>query len=117
LLLRDTSKTTEFEMNRSSADLPTTTIGFQRVLQALARRPMLTKLALYGFRLGRDEAGLIQIALCNMPSLQSLNLAHNPTLETADLRELAPALYTNTSLKAVGWINTFWWRLILRIEV
>jgi hypothetical protein len=64
---------------------------------ALARRPTLTKLGLHGYRLGRDEARLLQMALCSTPSLQSLDLARN----SFELAELAPALYRNTSIKVL----------------
>jgi Ran GTPase-activating protein (RanGAP) involved in mRNA processing and transport len=98
LLLSGTSKITELEIYRFSGGLPI--LGLTNVLRALARRPTLTKLGLRGFRLGRDKARLLQMALCNIPSLQSLILT-NFTLGSAGLAELAPALYHNTSIKVL----------------
>jgi Ran GTPase-activating protein (RanGAP) involved in mRNA processing and transport len=69
-------------------------------LQALARRPTLTKLGLDGFRLSPNELRDLGIALCNIPSLQSLKLA-SIGLESTGLAELAPALYHNTSIKVL----------------
>jgi Leucine-rich repeat (LRR) protein len=98
LLLSDTSKITELDIH-SSGGPPMR--GLTPVLHALARRPTLTKLGLRRSRrcpLGRDNARLLRIALCNIPSLQSLDLASN-YLGSAGLAELAPALYHNTSIK------------------
>jgi hypothetical protein len=78
-------------------------MGLMHVLQALERRPTLTKLGLKNFLLGRDEASLLQIEFCNIPSLKSLVLTCN-TLGTAGLAELAPALY-NTSIKVLDMSN------------
>jgi Ran GTPase-activating protein (RanGAP) involved in mRNA processing and transport len=97
LLLSETSKITELEIQRA---YPGPTIGLTPVLQALARRPTLTKLALRRVRLGRDEVRLLQLALSKIPSLQSLVLAGN-ILGSAWLAELAPALYRNTSIKVL----------------
>jgi Ran GTPase-activating protein (RanGAP) involved in mRNA processing and transport len=94
LLLRDTSKITELDIPY----LPM--MGFQRVLQALRRRPTLTKLGLHGFRLGRDDARGLGMFLCNTPCLHSLLLGAC-TLGSAGLAELAPALYRNTSIKVL----------------
>jgi Ran GTPase-activating protein (RanGAP) involved in mRNA processing and transport len=73
-------------------------MGLTPVLQALARRPNLTKLGLRNLSLGHDEARLLRMVLCNTPSLQSLVLVNN-LLGTAGLAELAPSLYRNTSIK------------------
>ncbi len=97
-MLSGNSKITELDIHRSYEGLPI--IGLTSVLQALARRPTLTKLALRQVRLGRDEARLLRVAFCNIPSLQSLVLAHG-TLGSAELAELAPALYHNTSTKVL----------------
>jgi Ran GTPase-activating protein (RanGAP) involved in mRNA processing and transport len=96
VLLSDTSSITELDIHWSYGGLPT--VGLTSVLQALARRPTLTKLALRRVRLGRDEAILLRMALCNTPSLQSLVLIRN-TLCSVGLAELAPTLYRNTSIK------------------
>jgi Ran GTPase-activating protein (RanGAP) involved in mRNA processing and transport len=40
------------------------------------------------------------VAVCTIPSLQSLVLTDN-TLGSAELAELAPALYHNTSIKVL----------------
>jgi Ran GTPase-activating protein (RanGAP) involved in mRNA processing and transport len=98
LLLSSTSKVTEVDIhmfNEGRVDR-----GLTSVLQALARRPTLTKLGLCSCPLGRDEARLLRLALCNMPSLQSLVLADG-TLGSSGLAELAPALYQNTSIKVL----------------
>jgi phage tail protein X len=79
-------------------------IGLTRVLQALARHPALTKLRLHR-HLGRDEARLLRLALCSLPSLQSLYLA-STYLKSAGLAELAPAFYRNTSIKVLDISNT-----------
>jgi Ran GTPase-activating protein (RanGAP) involved in mRNA processing and transport len=52
------------------------------------------------WRPGPDEARLLQLVLCNIPSFQSLDLASN-YLRSAGLAELAPALYHNTSIKVL----------------
>jgi Leucine-rich repeat (LRR) protein len=98
LLLSDTSKITELEILRFYRGPRIT--GFTRVLQALARRPTLTKLGLHFCRLGCDEARLLRMALCAIPNLQRLDLASN-NLESAELAELAPALYHNTSIEVL----------------
>jgi Ran GTPase-activating protein (RanGAP) involved in mRNA processing and transport len=66
----------------------------------LGRRPTLTKLALRQVRLGRDEARLLRMALRSIPSLHSLVL-NDGTLGSAELAEIAPALYHNTSIKVL----------------
>jgi Ran GTPase-activating protein (RanGAP) involved in mRNA processing and transport len=77
------------------------------VLQALGRRPTLTKLGLNGFRLGRDDARELGVALCSTPSLQTLLLTDS-TLGSVGLMELAPALYLNTSIKVINMSRNEW---------
>jgi Leucine-rich repeat (LRR) protein len=98
VLLSDTSKITELDINMNFGGPPPT--GLTRVLEVVARHPTLTKLALRNYRLGREEVRLLQTALCNTPSLLSLALTCS-TLESAELAELAPALYHNTSIKVL----------------
>jgi Leucine-rich repeat (LRR) protein len=97
LLLSDTSKITELEIQNFDGSVP---VGLMHVLQALGRRPTLTKLELHGCPLGRDNARLLRIALCNIPGLQSLVLTDS-TLGSAGLAELAPTLYRDTSIKVL----------------
>jgi hypothetical protein len=70
------------------------------VLQALACRPMLTKLELRSSSLSRGEARELGMALCNIRSLQLFVLTYG-TQERGQLAELAPALYHNTSIKVL----------------
>jgi hypothetical protein len=98
LLRSDTSKITELEI-QGCPGIPT--IALTPVLQALARRPTLTKLGLRSCTLGRGEARLLCKALRNLPSLQSLDLAGNH-LGSAGLAELVPALHHNTSIKVLN---------------
>jgi Ran GTPase-activating protein (RanGAP) involved in mRNA processing and transport len=98
LLLSDTSKITELDIQRSSR-VPM--MGLTRVLQALGSRPTLTKLGLHGYRLGRDDVRELGMVLCNTPSLHSLLLGEG-TLGSAGLAELAPALYRNKSIKVLN---------------
>jgi Ran GTPase-activating protein (RanGAP) involved in mRNA processing and transport len=116
LLESDTSKITEldiegFHVRPPLVGLPRVhdieglhvrppTVGLQRVLQALARRPTLTKLGLHCRRLDQTEARLLRLALCSTPRLQTLVLV-KCTLGSADLAELAPELYSNTSIKVL----------------
>jgi hypothetical protein len=72
-------------------------MGLTRVLQALARRPRSLSWST-GCLLGYDEVRLLRMVLCNIPSLQSLVLTETD-LGSAELAELAPALYHNTSIK------------------
>jgi Ran GTPase-activating protein (RanGAP) involved in mRNA processing and transport len=81
--------------------------GLTNVLQALGRRPTLTKLGLNGFRLGRDDARELGVALCSTPSLQTLLLTDS-TLGSVGLMELAPALYLNTSIKVLNMSRNEW---------
>jgi Leucine-rich repeat (LRR) protein len=107
VLQSDNSKITEMEIDMLCGG-GRHTMGLTHVLQALARRPTLTKLGLRHCTLGRDEARLVRLALCNMPSLQSLDLANND-LASAGLAELAPALYRNASIKVLDISrNSFW---------
>jgi Ran GTPase-activating protein (RanGAP) involved in mRNA processing and transport len=98
VLLSDNSKITELEIHKFYGGLPM--IGLTHVLQALARRPTLTKLRLHGCPLGHDEARQLGMALFNIPNLLSLGLTDR-TLGSAELAELAPALYQNTSIKVL----------------
>jgi Ran GTPase-activating protein (RanGAP) involved in mRNA processing and transport len=96
VLSSGTSQITELDIHRSYRSHAI--IGLTPVLQALGRRPTLTKLELRSSPLDRDAARLLCMALRSMPSLQSLILAYN-ALGSAELAELAPALYQNTSIK------------------
>jgi hypothetical protein len=89
VLLSDNSQITELDMH-SLGHPPI--MGLTRVMRALARYPPLTKLGIRDVRLDRDELRLLQMAWCNIPSLQSLDLA-NSKLGSAGLAELAPAFY------------------------
>jgi Ran GTPase-activating protein (RanGAP) involved in mRNA processing and transport len=99
VLLSDTSKITELEIDRFHGGPPM--MGLTPILQALGRHPALTELILRRVRLGRDEVRLLQIALCNIPNLQSLALTDS-TVGRAELTEIAPALYHNTSIKVLN---------------
>jgi Ran GTPase-activating protein (RanGAP) involved in mRNA processing and transport len=92
----ETSKITELDIGRFCNGLPM--VGLTRVLQALERRPTLTKLGLRWCALGREEARLLGTVMRNSPSLQSLDLACSD-LGSTGLEELALALYRNTSIK------------------
>jgi hypothetical protein len=77
LLLSDNSKITELDIDTRlyrHGDPPTR--GLTRVLQALGRRPMLTKLGLRHYPLGRDEARQLGMVLRNSSHLQSLLLPY-----------------------------------------
>jgi hypothetical protein len=77
-------------------------MGLTPVLQALGRYHPFTKLGLENdWRLGREEARQLRMALRNIPSLQSLFLASN-NLRSAGLAELAPELDCNTSIEVLG---------------
>jgi Ran GTPase-activating protein (RanGAP) involved in mRNA processing and transport len=99
VLLSDNSQITELEILRFRGGRGPL-MGLTHILQALARHPALTKLGLLGCYLSRDDARLLRMALCNIPSLQSLVLT-NRTLGSVGLTELAPALYYNTSIKVL----------------
>jgi hypothetical protein len=75
LLLSDSSKITELDIDSSYGR--SSNIGLTPVLRALAHHTTLIKLRLSLRPLGHDEARLLQMALCNMPSLQSLDLGSN----------------------------------------
>jgi Ran GTPase-activating protein (RanGAP) involved in mRNA processing and transport len=98
VLLSETSKITELDIHRFYRG--PRIVGLNNVLQALARRPTLTKLGLHFCRLGPDEARLLQMAFCSTSSLQSLDLASND-LGSVELAELASALYHNTSIEVL----------------
>jgi hypothetical protein len=102
VLLSRTSKITELEIDGTVPGDPSM-IGLPRVLQALARHATLTKLVLRR-HLGHEEARLLRLALCSMPSLQSLDLASS-RLQSAGLAELAPAFYGNTSVRVLDISN------------
>jgi Ran GTPase-activating protein (RanGAP) involved in mRNA processing and transport len=94
VLLSDDSKITELEIhNTFHGGLlgPFLPLGLTQMLQALGRHPALIKLNLIDLRLGRDEARLLRMVLCNNTSLQTLVLRET-TLGRAGLAELAPAL-------------------------
>jgi hypothetical protein len=74
VLLSDTLKITELEIDRSYYYRGIPVMGLTHVLQALGRRPALTKLILRNVSLGRDDARELGVVLCNTPSLQSLDL-------------------------------------------
>jgi hypothetical protein len=78
-------------------------LNLTHVFQALGQHPhpTLTMLLLRGVRLGRDNVRLLGMALNNIPSLQTLVLTEG-TLGSAELAELAPALYSNTSIKVLN---------------
>jgi Ran GTPase-activating protein (RanGAP) involved in mRNA processing and transport len=104
LLQTDTSKITELNIHQGQKScrgyrvLPI--MGLTLVLQALTRHPELVKLRLHRCRLGRDEVRLLQMVLCNVPSLQSLALTDG-SLWRAEWAELAPTLYHNTSINVL----------------
>jgi hypothetical protein len=98
VLLSGTSKITELDIHMDAGGRPM--MGLTPFLRALARCPSLTKLGLH-CPLGCDEARLLGMAFCNIPSLQTLVLK-GPTLEIDGLAELAPALYRNTSIKELN---------------
>jgi Ran GTPase-activating protein (RanGAP) involved in mRNA processing and transport len=100
VLQGETSKITELDIDRLYGNLHVSIRGLTCVLRALACRSMLTKLGLRNCPLGRDEAGLLRMALCNIPSLTGLNLG-NSALGSDELAELAPAFYCNTSIKVL----------------
>jgi Leucine-rich repeat (LRR) protein len=88
----------ELEIHKTYGSPPIT--GLTNVLQAMGRHPTLTKLELRGYPLGRDDARLLGMTLCNISSLETLVLTER-TLGIAELAELAPALYYNTSIKVL----------------
>jgi Ran GTPase-activating protein (RanGAP) involved in mRNA processing and transport len=111
VLLSDNSQITELEidmlrggdrhtMGFTEPENHLPILGLTHVLRALARHLTLTKLGLRRCPLGRNEARLLRVALCNMPSLHNLELA-NTDLGSAGLVELALALYHNTSIKVL----------------
>jgi hypothetical protein len=99
VLLSDNSKITELEIDRFHGGPPM--MGLMPILQALGRHHSLTELTLRRVRLRRDGARLLHIALCNISSLQSLVLTDS-TVGRAELAEIAPALYHNTSIKVLN---------------
>jgi hypothetical protein len=100
VLLSDDSKITELEIHDEEERGPVTPFGLTNVLRALGRHPALTKLRLKDILLGRDEARLLRMILCNNPSLESLDLVRN-NLGSAGLSEIAPALCRNKSIKVL----------------
>jgi hypothetical protein len=99
LLLSENSKIKELEICRDTRRSKSP-LGLPHVLRALGRHTALTKLGLRHCTLGRNNARLLRMALCNIPTLQSLVLSKE-TLRSAALAELAPALYHNTSIKVL----------------
>jgi hypothetical protein len=115
LLLRGTSKITELDIHGLDTGKPV--VGLTTVLQALGRRPpTLTKLGLRCCPFGRANARLLRVALCNIPSLQSLVLTDGTLV--VGLAELAPALYHNTSIKVLdisgNWLDGLETAILLR---
>jgi hypothetical protein len=119
LLLSDTSKITELDIHRFYwRNRPPS--GFPRVLRALARRPTLIKLGLRRYPLCLDNARLLRMALCDILSLQSLDLtdstlgsADNTSIEVLDMSYnelggmdsaeiLRDVLRTNKTITALG---------------
>jgi Ran GTPase-activating protein (RanGAP) involved in mRNA processing and transport len=119
LLLSDNSKITELDINCNSntcGDPPM--IGLTPVLQAIGRRPTLTNLRLHNCPLSSDDARLLQMAMCNMPSLQSLTLVgKSPSLGSLELAELAPALYHNTSIQMLDISDNEWYHKVEAAEI
>jgi Ran GTPase-activating protein (RanGAP) involved in mRNA processing and transport len=98
VLSSDTSQITELEIYRSYGS--PAVMGLTPVLQAFGRSPTLTKLRLRDCPLDRDDASLLCMTLCNIPSLQTLDLARS-YLGSSGLEELASALYHNTSIEVL----------------
>jgi Ran GTPase-activating protein (RanGAP) involved in mRNA processing and transport len=98
VLLSDTN-ITELDIHRYN--LSFSMIGLTSVLKALARRPTLTKLRLHYCPLSSSFEETLWLALCNIPSLQTLVLTDVTLRSAAGLTELAPALYHNTSIKVL----------------
>jgi Ran GTPase-activating protein (RanGAP) involved in mRNA processing and transport len=96
VLLSDGFKITDLEIHK----LCSNTVGLPNVLKALAQRVTLTKLTLKCCPLSRDEARLLGMVLCNTPSLHALVL-HESVQGSAELADLAPALYLNTSIRVL----------------
>jgi Ran GTPase-activating protein (RanGAP) involved in mRNA processing and transport len=97
LLLSDSSKITELDIITLD-HYGLCMMGLASLLQSLGRHRTLTKLGLHNCTLGRDEARLLQMALCNMPSLQSVALTNVTLLKSGELSAFAPALYHNPSM-------------------
>jgi hypothetical protein len=70
VLLSKNSQITELDIHRIYRGLPITDVT--NLLQALGRRPTLTKLRLRGIPLDRDNARQLVMVLRNTPSLQTL---------------------------------------------
>jgi hypothetical protein len=102
VLLSGNCKITELEIERFRGSPPI--IGLTHVLQALVGHSTLTTLGLRRCPLGRDDAGLLRVALCNIPSLHSLALTER-TMGSAGLAELVPALYHNTVHQSARYIK------------
>jgi hypothetical protein len=83
LLLSENSKITELEICRN-ARCSNSPLGLPHVLRALGRHTALTKLGLRRCKLGRNNVRLLRMALCNIPTLQSLVLS-KATLGSAEL--------------------------------
>jgi Ran GTPase-activating protein (RanGAP) involved in mRNA processing and transport len=106
LLLSDNSKLTELEIEPFRGSPPI--VGMTHVLQALVGHSGLTTLGLRRCPLDRDNARLLRVALCNIPSLHSLALSERTLGSAGGLAELAPALYCNTSIKVLDISDNNW---------
>jgi Ran GTPase-activating protein (RanGAP) involved in mRNA processing and transport len=102
LLLSDSSKITELDIQRLDVGY-LRRMGLATLLQSLGRHRTLIKLGLHNCLLDHGQARLLQMALCNMPSLHSVALS-NFTLSgrSAELAQLALALYDNASIQVLA---------------
>jgi hypothetical protein len=104
VLLSNSSQITELDIHVMLYGSPSVS-GLTRVLQAVARRPTLTKLRLHGCPLGHDDVRQLVMVVRNTPSLHTLVLRDIP-LRSAGLAELASALHLNTSIKVLDISST-----------
>jgi Ran GTPase-activating protein (RanGAP) involved in mRNA processing and transport len=104
LLLSDSSKITELDIQRLGVR-HLRAMGLATLLQSLGRHRTLIKLGLHNCPLDQGEAKLLQMALCNMPSLQSVALSNFTLPGTNVWAQLALALYDNTSIQVLAISN------------